>query len=183
MFDRLGAAAADRARAVEALGPKPTKGAGETDYAFDQRARNWVLAQARALGPVEGRLEAIRIVLSLPATYGPVEPDGCLVVRAVGDVSAVDFFAFRTAMGTTLQRNAVDLGKVSKTVAELTWIGDDRERLEAASVRLCGPAVGGLAGGSARLEATIHRKASGGFLADSAEFLDGRTGSRVRGTF
>lgn len=183
VFEILGAAAADRERVLASLGAKPTRQAGETDYAFDQRARTWALAQAKALGPVEGRLEAITFELRLPAVYGPVEPDGCLIVTAIVDVHAVAFFDFRNAMGTTLQRNDVDLGKVSKTVASMTWIGDDRERIEAESIRLCGPAVGGLTGQAARLEATVRRKAAGGFLADAAEFVDARTGSRVRATF
>ncbi len=183
VIERLADAFHAREAVVARVGPAPTRLANETDYAFDQRGRTYKLSLAKALGPVEGRLEGLRFVLTVPAFYGEPDGAGCLTVRANVDVSIVDFFVFRNAMGTTLQRNAVELGKVSKTVASLVWIGDDKERFEAASIPLCGPAVPGLVGKTARLEATIRRKASGGWTADAAEFVDSRTGSRVKATF
>jgi hypothetical protein len=159
--------------------PQPL-GAGELEREFDLRKRAYDEAVVRATAPIEGKLEAASFDVEVAGEWEDLGPNGCTKAKAVADMSAVDFFLFREAMGTLQVRSEVKTK--TKTVQSLAFEGAGTRRIEAVSKKVCvsESELATLRGSGVKLWVEMRRTVSGDDWTGPAEFVNAKTNSRIQ---
>jgi len=122
-LQRLEAEVEAARRRVPALSPR---GEGETERLYERRARRHAIQQAQAVGPAQGRIEAVTFAVSLPVVEA--SRDGCRRPVARADLSELPFSTFRAGMGTLGRTNEVAL--TSSTIERAVFTVEGGFRFE-----------------------------------------------------
>lgn len=117
----------ERSAAEDALGVPSMKGSNETAHQYQRRMRDYEESRVKAVGPVEGRMQAASFHVVLPATTANV--GGCDRPVAIGDASTVEFDLFREVAGTRMPETVVNLA--SHSVEKMVFAVAPQRRIEA----------------------------------------------------
>jgi hypothetical protein len=112
------------AEAESRVGPKKPKQPDESVSVFERRVRAWEERRVKAVGPFEGRGEAMTFNLTLPATVQ--DRDGCKRPVAQVVLTDLDFDLFRTGMGVKALENVVEVSSGNIERMAFTVEGDRR---------------------------------------------------------
>jgi hypothetical protein len=159
--------------ALKAVGPLAPKGSSELDREHDMRKRKHAVDTAKAVGVLDGKVEALTVELELTGEWGPFDARrGCGTAKLNKVVNEVDFFVFREVIGTLQSVSDVELK--SRSVASLRFAADSDRRIESESFDVCTSesSYSSMAGKPVKLQATIKRTFDG-VWSGRGEFVQG----------
>ncbi len=145
---------------------------GETTAQLDVRKRTYDEDIVLAVTPAEGRIDLTSFEVELPVRYS-ADPKGCAVGTAEVPLDQVNYFTFRTAMGTTNQRVPV-VGKKSRSVSAGEFYNGETKYFRITSKAACGEVASGLIASGGKVRLLLNRTAKGGDWTASGEFTNTR---------
>jgi len=148
---------------------KPQQG-GETPAQYDIRKRTYDEDVILAVTPVEGKIDLTTFEVELPATY-TADAKGCAVGTAEVALDQVNYFTFRTAMGTTNPKVAV-APKKSRSIAGGEFYNGETKYFRITSKAACGEAGNSLIVGGGKAKLQLSRTAKGGDWSAAGEFTN-----------
>lgn len=149
LFEFLNDAKNDTDEVLARIGPAAPRGPSESSNLYERRIRARQEDLVRALGPIEGRIEATTFQVTLPATVQ--DRDGCRRPVSTVDMTEIEIALFRTGMGT-IATVAPVVCRSCPTLDTVRFTLENPRRFEA--VGRCG-ATG------TKLSLSMNRKADG----------------------
>ncbi len=171
MFEWFADVKADSDAMRKSVPPVDPQKPGETPAQFDVRKRMWDEDLVRALAPVDGKIDTTTFLMDMPATFA-ADAKNCAVGSARVTLDAVNYFTFRTAMGSTLAKVPI-APKKSRSIAGGEFVNSgDAKYLVVTSKPVCGEPGAGLiaSGGKAKLQ--LARTSKGGDWTAAGEFVN-----------
>jgi hypothetical protein len=158
----------DQLRAsVPALKPQAP---GETTAQYDVRKRTYDEDLIYAVTPAEGKIDLTTFDAELPALFAP-DAKGCAVGTAEVPLDQVNYFTFRTAMGTTNPRVAV-APKKSRSIAGGEFYNGETKYFRITSKPACGEMANSLIANGGKAKIQLNRTAKGGDWTAAGEFTN-----------
>lgn len=165
---------ADQLRAsVPALKPQqPTESAAQ----FDIRKRTYDEDVIFAVTPAEGRIDLTTFSVELPALF-TADAKGCAIGTVEVPLDQVNYFTFRTSMGTTNQKVPI-VPKKSRSIAGGEFYNGETKYFRLNSKAVCGEAGNSLISAGGKAKVLLNRTAKGGDWTAAGEFTN-RAGETV----
>jgi hypothetical protein len=145
---------------------------GETTAQYDVRKRTWDEDLIMAVTPAEGRIDLTTFDVELPALY-TADAKGCAVGTAEVPLDQVNYFTFRTAMGTTNQKVPV-APKKSRSIAGGEFYNGETKYFRVTSKPACGEVASGLISSGGKAKLLLNRSTKGGDWTAAGEFTNTR---------
>ncbi len=150
--------------------PLKPQQAGETTAQYDVRKRTWDEDVLLGVGPAEGRIDLTTFTIDLPAIY-IADAKGCAVGTAEVPLDQVNYFTFRTTMGTTNPKVPV-AAKKSRSIAGGEFYNGETKYFRITSKPACAEAGSSLVAGGGKAKLQLNRTAKGGDWTAAGEFTN-----------
>lgn len=171
MFEWFADVKADSDALRATVPPVTPQKPGETPAQFDVRKRQWDEDLVRTLAPVDGKIDTTTFLMDLPATFA-LDAKNCAVGTAKVSLDAVNYFTFRTAMGSTLAKVPVAPKKSRSIAGGEFFNGGEAKYLLVTSKPVCGEPAGGLVSGGGKAKLQLSRTSKGGDWTAAGEFTN-----------